>query len=227
MALKSENSPFVDRKVEDTELMNGYLRLKNDSSKSVSISDIMKQNDISEIVETYQAMPSKERANYTTLGHGIQFAEVKVDEDLGIIKVIKVIEATACGRVINPLTAHSQEMGGMIWGIGMALHENTEIDHRYGRMMTTKFADYHIPSNADVGYINTEFIEEKDEIVLRMIFNQTFHHFVGVPTKTFHFVGKQKSCIDSNAHGIKLVKLENWAITQEWDLRANAFKFNC
>ncbi len=165
MALKIENSPFIERRVEDTELMNGMLRLKNDSSKSVSVAELLKKNNMTEIVETYQAMPSKERANYTTMGHGIQFAEVKVDEDLGIVKVTKVIEATACGRVINPLTAHSQEMGGMIWGIGMALHEHTEIDHRYGRMMTTNFADYHIPSNADVGYINTEFVEEEDKIV--------------------------------------------------------------
>jgi xanthine dehydrogenase YagR molybdenum-binding subunit len=165
MAAKMGNSPFIERKAEDTELMDGFLRLKSDTSKSVSIAEILKKNNMSEIVEVHQEMPSEERRNYTTMGHGIQFAEVRVDEDLGIIKVTKVIEATACGRVINPLTAHSQEMGGMIWGIGMALHEDTQIDHRYGRMMTTNFADYHIPSNADVGYINTEFVEEEDTIV--------------------------------------------------------------
>ena len=165
MAVQAKNSPFIERKVEDTELMNGYLRLKNDKSKSISVASLLKKNKMTEIVETYQATPSPARRNYTTLGHGIQFAEVKVDEDLGIIKVTKILEATACGRVINPLTAHSQEMGGMIWGIGMALHEDTQIDHRYGRMMTTNFADYHIPSNADVNYIKTEFIEEEDKIV--------------------------------------------------------------
>ncbi len=165
MALKEENSPFVEGKVDDTELMEGFLRLKSDSSKAVSFGDIMDKNNMSEIVETYDAKPSPERAKYTTMGHGIQFAEVKVDEDLGIVKVTKVVEATACGKVINPKTAHSQEMGGMIWGIGMALHEDTQIDHRYGKMMTTNFADYHIPSNADVHYINTEFVEEEDKIV--------------------------------------------------------------
>lgn len=165
LALKQENSPFAEDTFEDTELMNGYLRSKSDNTRSVSIADILKKNNMQEIVETYTAMPSKERANFTTMGHGIQFAEVKVDEDLGIIKVTKIIEATACGNIINPKTAHSQEMGGMIWGIGMALHENTEIDHRYGKMMTTNFADYHIPSNADVGYINTEFVEEDDTVV--------------------------------------------------------------
>lgn len=165
LALKENNSPLVERKAEDVEMFDGKLRLKNDSTKSVSVIELLKKNNLTEIVETFDAKPNPERAKYTTMGHGIQFAEVKVDEDLGIVKVTKIIEATACGRVINPLTAHSQEMGGMIWGIGMALYEDTQIDHRYGKMMTTNFADYHIPSNLDVGLVHTEFIEEKDEIV--------------------------------------------------------------
>ena len=165
IAIKEENSPFAGRKVEETELMDGNLRLKNDTTKSDSIAEFIKKSGMNEIVESYQATPSPERSKYTTMGHGIQFAEVKVDEDLGIVKVTKIVEATACGKIINPLTAHSQEQGGMIWGIGMALHEKTEIDHRYGKMMTTNFADYHIPSHADVHYIKTEFIEEEDKIV--------------------------------------------------------------
>ncbi|MDQ3635734.1 MAG: xanthine dehydrogenase family protein molybdopterin-binding subunit [Acidobacteriota bacterium] len=166
MALKEENSIFADATADDAELKNGHLVLKRFSkATTIPVAELLKKNNLTEIVETYQATPSPERSKYTTMGHGIQFAEVKVDEDLGIVKVTKIVEATACGKIINPLTAHSQEQGGMIWGIGMALHEKTEIDHRYGKMMTTNFADYHIPSNADVGYINTEFIEEEDKIV--------------------------------------------------------------
>ena len=165
MSLKAENSPFKTAKIDDVEMMNGNLRLKNETSKSVSIAEILKNENLKEIVESHQSTPSAERSKYTTMGHGIQFAEVRVDEDLGIVKVTKIVEATACGKIINPLTAHSQEQGGMIWGIGMALHEKTEIDHRYGKMMTTNFADYHIPSHADVHYIKTEFVEEEDKIV--------------------------------------------------------------
>ena len=165
MALKESDSEFANHTVDDTKLIDGFIFSTNKPAKRYKIADLLKKNKKSEIVETYQAMPSQERRNFATRGHGVQFAEVKVDEDLGIIKVTKILEATACGRVINPLTAHSQEMGGMIWGIGMALHEDTQIDHRYGRMMTTNFADYHIPSNADVGSITTEFIEEEDKIV--------------------------------------------------------------
>ena len=165
MAIKTENSAFIGLDSSDVELAEGSLRVKEKSKASVSIAELLKKNNMTEIAETFQASPSPERRKYTTMGHGIQFAEVKVDEALGIVKVTKVVEATACGKIMNPKTAHSQEMGGMIWGIGMALHEDTQIDHRYGKMMTTNFADYHIPSNADVNYINTEFVEEEDKIV--------------------------------------------------------------
>ncbi len=91
--------------------------------------------------------------------------EVKVDPDLGTVKVTRVIEATACGKIMNPLTSHSQEIGGVVWGIGMALQEATEIDHRYGRMMNASLEGYHVPTNADVHEIETMFVEEDDKIV--------------------------------------------------------------
>ena len=125
----------------------------------------MKKNNLTEIVENYTSRPSPERQKYTTMAHGAQFVEVKVDEDLGIVKVTRVFEATACGSIMNPKTSHSQEMGGVVWGIGMALQEATEIDHRYGKMMTTDLASYHIPVNADIHEVETEFVEEDDKIV--------------------------------------------------------------
>jgi xanthine dehydrogenase YagR molybdenum-binding subunit len=63
------------------------------------------------------------------------------------------------------MSAHSQEMGGAVWGIGMALSEATEIDHRYGRIMNPNLADYHVPVNADIREIETGFVEEDDTIV--------------------------------------------------------------
>ncbi len=165
LAIKEANSPFAGVKVEQTILDNSRLQLENDASKSVSVADLMKKNNLTEIVENYTSRPSPERQKYTTMAHGAQFVEVKVDEDLGIVKVTRVLEATACGRIMNPKTSHSQEMGGVVWGIGMALQEATEIDHRYGRMMTTDLASYHIPVNLDVHEVETEFVEEEDKIV--------------------------------------------------------------
>jgi xanthine dehydrogenase YagR molybdenum-binding subunit len=91
--------------------------------------------------------------------------EVKVDPDLGTVRVARAIEVTACGRIMNPKASHSQEIGGVVWGIGMALQEATEIDHRYGRIMNPNLQHYHVPVNADVHEIETLFVEEDDTIV--------------------------------------------------------------
>jgi len=150
---------------EDLELIDGMLRLKKSPSIAVSMKEILKKSGKNEISVTHQAKPSPIRRDYTTLAHGAQFVEVKVDASLGKVKVTRVVEATACGRIINPKTSHSQEMGGIIWGIGMALTEGTQIDHRYGRMMTTNLADYHVPAHADIHSIETDFVEEIDTVV--------------------------------------------------------------
>ncbi len=194
-ANKDANSIFKNAKPTDVEMLDGKLQLKNDSSKSVDISDLMKKNNLTEIVEVYEGKPSKERDKYALQAHGAQFVEVKVDEDLGIVKVTKVIEATACGKIMNPKAAHSQEMGGVVWGIGMALHEDT-IDHRCGRMMTTNLADYHIPSNADVHEIITSFVEEDDKIVNELgVKGMGELGMVGIPAAianaVFHATGKR------------------------------------
>jgi len=87
MALKETNSPLAGAKADDTELANGVLRLKNELSKFVSINELMRKNNLTEIVENHTSKPNPEREKYTTMAHGAQFVEVKVDEDLGISKL--------------------------------------------------------------------------------------------------------------------------------------------
>jgi aerobic-type carbon monoxide dehydrogenase small subunit (CoxS/CutS family) len=93
------------------------------------------------------------------------FVEVWVDEELGSITVPRVVSAVAGGRVLNPKTARSQIMGSVVWGIGMALEEESVLDHVVGRFMTHNLADYHIPVHADVHDIDVIFVDERDEIV--------------------------------------------------------------
>ena len=196
MALNEANSTFAGAKVEETEMSGGKLFLTADSTKSVAIADLMKKNNLTEIVENHTSQPGAEREKYTTMAHGAQFVEVKVDEELGIVKVTRVVEATASGKIMNPKTSHSQEMGGVVWGIGMALQENTEIDHRYGRMMTTDLASYHVPVNADVHEVITDFVEEEDKIVNPLgIKGMGELCMVGIPAAIanaiFHATGKR------------------------------------
>jgi xanthine dehydrogenase YagR molybdenum-binding subunit len=94
--------------------------------------------------------------------HGAVFAEVKVDPDLGQIRVTRLVGAFAAGRVVNPRLVRSQIYGGMIWGMSFALHEHTLTDRRSGRILNANLADYHVPVNADVPGMEALMIEEHD-----------------------------------------------------------------
>jgi xanthine dehydrogenase YagR molybdenum-binding subunit len=165
LANREADSPLQGAAVSDVEMLDGRLRLKSDPSRFVSVSEVMRRNGLTEITETFESRPSPEREKYAALAHGAQFIEVKVDPDLGTVRVTRAIEVTACGKIINPKASHSQEIGGVVWGIGMALQEATEIDHRYGRIMNPNLQHYHVPVNADIHEIETLFVEEDDTIV--------------------------------------------------------------
>jgi xanthine dehydrogenase YagR molybdenum-binding subunit len=87
-------------------------------------------------------------------------------------------------------------MGGAIWGIGMALQEATEIDHRYGRIMNPNLAGYHFPCNADIHEIETDFVPEEDLIVNELgVKGMGEVGIVGIPAAianaVFHATGKR------------------------------------
>jgi xanthine dehydrogenase YagR molybdenum-binding subunit len=165
LANRDASSPLQAAASSDVEMLDGRLQLRSDASRFVRVSDVMRRNGLTDVTETFEARPSPEREKYATLAHGAQFIEVKVDPDLGTVRVTRSIEVTATGKIINPKASHSQEIGGVVWGIGMALQEATEIDHRYGRIMNPNLQHYHVPVNADVHEVETMFVEEDDTIV--------------------------------------------------------------
>ncbi|SEE64056.1 xanthine dehydrogenase family protein molybdopterin-binding subunit [Pseudomonas coleopterorum] len=120
-------------------------------------------------MDTFEAQvdaePDKKREGYATATHSAVFVEVEVDEDLGTIRVTRVVSAVAAGRVVNPKMARSQILGGVVWGLGMALQEETQTDHNLGRFMNHSLAEYHIPVNADINDIDVTFVDEPDDIV--------------------------------------------------------------
>jgi xanthine dehydrogenase YagR molybdenum-binding subunit len=196
LANKDANSPFKTAKIEDVELLDGKLQIKNDASRFVNVSQLMRRSNLNEIDETFESKPSQERQKYALLAHGAQFIEVKVHPDTGVVRVTRAIEASACGRIMNPTTSHSQELGGIVWGIGMALEEATEIDHRYGRIMNPNLQHYHVPVNADVLEIETLFVEEDDKIVNPLgVKGMGELGMVGIPAAianaVFHATGKR------------------------------------
>jgi xanthine dehydrogenase YagR molybdenum-binding subunit len=164
LAKKVPNSPLAETKPDDVVLADGKLMAKQDPSQAVSIADIMRHGKIDRI-EHEASEGSNDDGKYARFAHSAIFAEVKVDEQLGLIRVTRIVNAVAAGRILNTKTARSQIMGGVVWGIGMALHEETLIDHRFGRMMNANIAEYHVPVNADVHDIEVIFVDEPDQII--------------------------------------------------------------
>jgi xanthine dehydrogenase YagR molybdenum-binding subunit len=164
LARKMPNSPLTDAKPEDVTLIDGNIVAKGDPVRSVSIADAMRHAKVDRI-EQEKATGSNDDGKYARNTHSAIFAEVKVDEQLGVIRVIRVVNAVAAGRILNTKTAHSQIMGGVVWGIGMALHEETLLDHHFGRIMNANIAEYHVPVNADIRDIEVIFVDEPDDII--------------------------------------------------------------
>jgi xanthine dehydrogenase YagR molybdenum-binding subunit len=94
---------------------------------------------------------------------GAQFAEVRVDEDTGEIRVPRLLGVFAAGRIVNPVTARSQLIGGMTMGLSMALHEESVLDSELGDYLNHDLAQYHVAANADVPLVEAHWIDERDD----------------------------------------------------------------
>lgn len=156
-------SPFASISIDNVEFREGNLQQKGKPDTAIPLKDIVAVSGALEAER--KVKPDKKRKDYATATHSAIFAEVKVDETLGIVRVERIVSAVAAGRIINPKTATSQLLGGVVWGIGMALEEETLIDHNVGRYMNHNLAEYHFPVNADIGSIEAFFVEEEDTIV--------------------------------------------------------------
>ena len=114
------------------------------------------------------AKPPANANDYSTHSFNANFAEVWVDELTGMVRVPRFVAVTAAGKILNPKTSRSQIIGGVIWGIGMALTEESIVEPRHGNFITRTFADYHIPAHLDIGEIETVFVNEEDSVVNKM-----------------------------------------------------------
>jgi xanthine dehydrogenase YagR molybdenum-binding subunit len=162
LAKQVPGSPLANAAPDEVALADGKLVSKRDASRAVSIADAMRQGAVDRIEQEQTTNPADDhtRANNTHVAH---FVEVKVDEQLGVVRVTRAVSAVAAGRILNTKTGGSQILGSVVWGIGMALHEETQIDHKFGRIMNANIAEYHVPVNADVGDIKVVFVDEPDD----------------------------------------------------------------
>ena len=166
LAQKIPGSPLAKAKWEDVEFADKHIRLKQNPAAAVSLQQAVDQNGGAAVWQKSTSLPAMmKQKNYARAAHSAVFVEVMVDEDLGTIRVTRAVSAIAGGKILNPKTARSQIIGGMVWGISKALEEESVMDHSIGRFMNHSLAEYHVPVNADIHDLDVIFVEEHDEIV--------------------------------------------------------------
>jgi xanthine dehydrogenase YagR molybdenum-binding subunit len=162
---KFKESPLSRLPIEKLHFAEGQIIDIADPNENISITALIKHSKESNLTAEVTTKPSSDSKKYAMYTHSAVFVEVRVDKDLGTVHVSRVLTAVAGGRIINPKTARSQVVGGIVWGIGMALEEESVMDNHYGRFINHDLAEYHVPVNADILDIDVIFVPEEDDKV--------------------------------------------------------------
>jgi xanthine dehydrogenase YagR molybdenum-binding subunit len=169
LAKSSPRTTLAGARLRDVEFVDGTVRLIGSPVTAMRLADVLADAEESAVAATYSLLPNmKERRRHASATHSAVFCEVRVDDELGTVRVTRVVSAIAAGRIINATTARSQIIGGVVWGIGQALHEESQMDHRLGRFMNHDLAEYHLSVNADVHDVEVIFVEEDDRVVSQL-----------------------------------------------------------
>ena len=162
MAVTDERSPLCGLRVEDLEFRDGMIRSRAGNAGEL-LTDVLARGPEKNLeAEGESAATQHQSLAASSMGYGAVFVEVGVDAQLGEIRVRRVCGAFAAGHILNPLLAKSQYVGGLIGGIGMALHERTSTDLASGHIVGDSLADYLIPVHADIPEFDIAMIEEED-----------------------------------------------------------------
>jgi xanthine dehydrogenase YagR molybdenum-binding subunit len=166
IAANDPDSPLFGAGNAGVEARGGRLYHGADETRSESYSDILARAGLQTLEGNGKGGRDPANAEARAMfSHGAVFAEVKVDPDLGQVRVTRLVGAFAAGRIINPRLARSQLYGGMIWGLSFALHEEALHDRRTGRPMNADLAGYHVPVHADIPVMEALLVDEDDPYV--------------------------------------------------------------
>jgi xanthine dehydrogenase YagR molybdenum-binding subunit len=169
-AAADPKSPLHEKDAKDMAVGGGRIFLKDEPSTGESIADLLTRNggrpiEVRADITPGGAGEGKPKFPFSAHAWGAQFAEVRINPRLGEIRVSRFVGAFAAGRIVNPKTARSQVMGGIVWGISMALMENTIYDPNRGKVVNDNLADYLVPVNHDIPPIDCFFVDEEDKQV--------------------------------------------------------------
>jgi xanthine dehydrogenase YagR molybdenum-binding subunit len=160
-----ESSPLRGRRADEVTTTKGGIHVVGAPSIGETYADILARHGLPEITADGERDP---RVNYASLppsgSFAARFAEVRVDPELGLLRVTRIVSALDAGRILNEKLARSQMIGGAVMGIGMTMLEETVFDHETGRIANATFGDYLIPANADVADLDVVFVGTPDTV---------------------------------------------------------------
>jgi xanthine dehydrogenase YagR molybdenum-binding subunit len=162
LAIQDAASPLYNASEEEVLVENGRLALRSNRARGETYAAVLARHGGEPIEAQVESKPGAERQQYAMHSFGAQFASVRVDADTGEVHVSRFVGVYGVGRILNMKTARSQLTGAIVMGIGMALHEETVTDARYGRIVNASLGEYHVPVNADIGAIDVSVVDEKD-----------------------------------------------------------------
>ena len=141
------------------------LRAQLQISQAEDNAHVLRRASLESLDAEGSAESTEEQKQYATYSFGAVFAEVRVDPEFGTVRAVRIVGAYDAGRIINPRLAHSQCLGGMVQGIGMALLEEAAWDERFGRVINANIAEYLIPACADVVDLDAIFVPGEDTVL--------------------------------------------------------------
>jgi xanthine dehydrogenase YagR molybdenum-binding subunit len=155
-------SPLHGLDPQSLDFQDGHIVRKGEPSSSESFTAHLARNGNKPIGAMGSAEPDQDTKQYSTHSWGAVFAEVAVDESLGMPHVRRIHGVYDVGTLFNEKLGHSQLIGGIVWGISLALHEESHLDLRAGRIVNNNLAEYHVPVNADIGEIEVSALNIPD-----------------------------------------------------------------
>jgi xanthine dehydrogenase YagR molybdenum-binding subunit len=163
LALTGQDAPFAGAADDDVVVADGALALAR-KNLNITYAELLARNGLSTLVanSNYDPVPEAEGPK-AVFSFSAVFAEVRVDPDLGLVRLNRFVGAYDAGRIINPKTARSQAIGGIIWGVGQALLEQSETDPVLGRFLNRNYSGYLVPTNADIPELDMLFLGNFDE----------------------------------------------------------------
>lgn len=165
LATQTAGSPLHGKPPEDMETREGRLQLREHPEVGEAYGDLLRRAGRAEISGDYYSKPGKELKQPEMFSFGAVFAEVRVDDATGVVRVARLCGVYDVGRLINPRTAHSQLMGGVLFSLGAALMEESLYDPRSGLPVVRNLADYHVPSCADTPQVEVETLDQPNPAI--------------------------------------------------------------